>query len=113
MTGLSDVCRASARHCAEIADTTRTLEDRSEFLNFAASWQRLANEIECNERLITLIDELASSTQANEDSGRKSDELRDCGTSTSSLRRLGSAILSVSNHYIAAAAHGSEESESF
>jgi hypothetical protein len=112
MTPFADACRTSARHCAEIADKTCTLEDRSEFLSFAATWQRLANEIECNERLITLIDDLASSASANEDSGRKVGELTEYGASTNSLRRLATAILSVSNHYMAATADGIEEPES-
>ena len=111
MTPFADACRANARHCAEIAERTCTLEDRSEFLSFAATWQRLANEIECNERLITLVDDLASSISANEDSGRKVAELTERGASTSSLRRLATAILSVSNHYMAAIADGCEEPE--
>jgi len=99
MPGHSDACRANARRCAEIAEKTRTLNDRCEFLSFAASWQRLANEIDCNERLITLIDELVASTPASEDEDRKLDELTECHSS--SLRRLSSAMLSVSHHFLA------------
>jgi hypothetical protein len=111
MTSLSDACRASARQCAEIANKTRSFEDRAEFLSYAASWQRLANEIESNERLVTLIDELASSTSSSE--GRKLDELTEYRTSTNSLRRLAAVIVSVSNHNLAATADPLEESESF
>ena len=99
MPGHSDACRASARRCAEIAEKTRTLDDRCEFLCFAASWQRLANEIECSERLITLIDELVASTPASEDADRTFDELTECHSS--SLRRLATAMLSASHHFMA------------
>jgi hypothetical protein len=67
MPGHSEACRASARRCFEVAETTRTLDDRCEFLGLAASWQRLANEIECNERLITLLDELTASNPTKKD----------------------------------------------
>ena len=69
-----DACLASARRCSQIAKKTRTLDDRSEFLSFAASWLRLANEIESNERLIALIDELAASTPPSEEAAPKFDE---------------------------------------
>ena len=99
MPGHSDACRANARSCAEIAAKTRTPDDRCEFLSFAASWQRLANEIECSERLITLIDELVADTPASEDADRPFEELTECHSN--SLRRLATAILSVSHHVMA------------
>ena len=69
-----DACFASARLCSQIAKTTRTLDDRCEFLSFAASWLKLANQIEADERLIALIDGLALSTPPGEEADQKLDE---------------------------------------
>jgi len=100
MPSVSDACRANARHCTEIADTARTPDDRSEFLSFAASWQRLADEIESNERLVAFLDELAASTPAYENADRKLDGLAEYPKSKGSLRSLTTAILSISSHFI-------------
>lgn len=94
-----DACLASARLCSQIAKKTRTLDDRCEFLGFAASWLRLANEIEANERLIALIDGLAVSTPPSEEAAQKFDEPTE--SHLSSLRRLATTILSVSHHFMA------------
>jgi hypothetical protein len=106
MTSLADACRASARQCSEIADSTRTFEDRVAFLTYAASWQRLATEIESNERLLTLIDELASSTSRD----RGVCELSEHEANANSLRRLAAAIVSVSNHFLVVTADPIEDS---
>jgi len=50
MSGQSEACRANALHCLDVADKAGTPEDKREFFDLAASWQRLANEIECAER---------------------------------------------------------------
>ena len=106
MPSLIDACFASARLCSQIAKTTRTLDDRCEFLSFAASWLRLANQIEADERLIALIDGLAVSTPPGEDADQKLDELTD--PHLSSLQRLAATILSVSHHFMADEKIGSE-----
>ena len=110
MTHFADACSASARRCAEIAATTSTTEDRCEFTSFAASWQRLAGEIECNERLISLIDELVSRPSAS-NSDKEIVELSEQEASSNSLSRLATAVLSVSHHYLAAIA-GDREPDS-
>lgn len=78
MPSYIDACLASARRCSQIATKTRTLDDRCEFLSFAASWLRLANEIEADERLIALIDGLAVRTPPSEEADPKFDELTKC-----------------------------------
>ena len=105
MPSLIDACFASARLCSQIAKTTRTLDDRCEFLSFAASWLRLANQIEADERLIALIDGLAVSTPPGEDADQI-DELTE--SHLSSLQRLAATILSVSHHFMADKKIGSE-----
>ena len=109
MTHFADACRASARRCAEIAATTSTMEDRCEFTNFAATWQRLAREIECNERLINLINELGSRTSAGPSSDMEVVRLSEQEANANGLRRLATSILSVSHHYLAALASNIEE----
>jgi hypothetical protein len=94
-----EACLASARRCSQIAKTTRTLDDRCEFLSFAASWQRLASEIESNQRLIALIDGLAARTPPGDEADPKFDELTK--SHSSSVQRLATAILSVSHHFMA------------
>ena len=42
----ADECRAHALHCVEVAQHAPTLDDRSDFLVFAETWYRLANEID-------------------------------------------------------------------
>jgi hypothetical protein len=100
MSGQSEACRANARRCFEIADTTCTPEDECEYISFAESWQRLANEIECIERLVALIDALAVSNPIKEDTEQKLDQLTD-RSSAHSLRRLTTAIVSISSHLVA------------
>lgn len=104
-----DTCLASARLCSQIAKRTRTSDDRSEFLSLAASWQRLANEIESDERLIALIDGLAASTPPRRESDPNLDELGD--SHLSSLRRLATTVLSASLHFMAAGDSPSETEE--
>jgi hypothetical protein len=91
-----DACLANAHRCSQIAKRTRTPDDRREFLSFAASWLRLASEIESNERLIALIDGLAASTPPADP---KLDELTK--SHLSSVQRLAASILSVSHHFMA------------
>ena len=89
-------CRAHALRCTEIAEKAPTPEDRREFLSFAQSWERLADEIERNELLVTLIDELATKDLTNEDSQRELHEPIKCQRpSILSLRRLAAAVVSV------------------
>ena len=100
MPGDSETCHARALRCLEVAEKAPTPEDRREFLTFAESWERLANEIERNERLVTLIDELAAKNLTNENTQRDSDELSECQRAgTRSLRRLAAAIVSIPGHF--------------
>jgi hypothetical protein len=97
MSSHSEGCRANARRCLEIAGQTWTAEDKGEFLTFAAAWQRLAKEIEFNERLISLIDGLAISNTMT-DTAKRLDAF---SGHSNSLRRLATAIFSVSSHFAA------------
>ena len=106
MTTLADACRASARQCADIADHAPTFEDRAEFLDFAASWQKLAGEIESNERLIAFLDELASDAGGERES-KTSTESR----ARSSLRHLVAAVAAASNGYLVGLADLSAKSK--
>jgi hypothetical protein len=100
MPGHAEACRAHAIRCFEVADKTRAPEDRQEFLSFAESWERLADEIERNEFLIALIDELATKNLTNEDSQRELHEPTECQRpSTLSLRRLAAAVVSISDQF--------------
>jgi hypothetical protein len=100
MADHSEACRANALRCFEVAEKTHALEDRLEFIGFAESWERLAKEIERNQLLITLIDELAASSRTN-DTQLEPDELTELQRSgTWSLRRLASAVVSISDHFI-------------
>ena len=104
-----DTCLASARLCAQIAKKTHTPDDRSEFLGLAASWQRLATEIESDERLIALIDGLAATKPPRPKADPNLDELGD--SHLSSLRRLATTVLSASLHFMAAGDSPSEAEE--
>jgi len=99
MPSYIDACLASAIRCSQIAKKTRTLDDRCEFLSLAASWLRLANEIESDERLIALIDGLAAPPSEQVDP--KFDELTT--SHLSSLRQLATTMLSVSHRFMAGA----------
>ena len=111
MTDFANACRASTRRCAEIAATTSTTEDRCEFTSFAVSWQRLADESECDDRLIGLIEELGSRPSVSSPA-KKSVELSEQEASCNSLRRLATAVLYVSHHYLAGIAGDREEPDS-
>jgi hypothetical protein len=101
MSGHSEACRANARQCLEIATKTRALDDSSEFLSFAETWERLAKEIESNERLVALIEGLASNLAA-EGQGQQMDDLSDSDQAIPrSLRRLTSAIVAATSHFVA------------
>jgi hypothetical protein len=97
MSSHSEACRANSRQCLEIAEKTSTSEDKGEFLTFAATWQRLAKEIECNERLIALIDDLATNSRGT---AQILETFAD-DSSALSLRRLATAIVSLSSHFVA------------
>jgi hypothetical protein len=100
MPGDSETCRARALRCLEVAEKAPTPGDRREFLTFAESWERLANEIERNERLVTLIEELAAKNLTNENTQPDSDELAECQRAgTRSLRRLAASIVSIPGHF--------------
>ena len=97
MSSHSESCRAYSRQCLEIAEKTSTAEDKGEFLTFVATWERLAKEIECNERLVALIDELATNSR---DTAQVLETFAD-HSSAQSLRRLATAIVSLSSHFVA------------
>jgi len=92
----ADECRANAVHCVEVAQHAHTLDDRSNFLAFAETWYKLANEIDCSDRLVAFINELdvreptLGNTEAEEiDSGIRS------------LKRLTAAIVAISSSFMA------------
>lgn len=94
MLSHSETCREHARHCLEVAERTHAPEDRREFLSFAKSWEQLSAEVDQNERLVELIDALASKVMTNEDVELEKDELEQCRQSgMQSLRRLAATIL--------------------
>jgi hypothetical protein len=96
----SETYRARALRCLEVAEKAPTPEDRREFLTFAESWERLANEIERSERFVTLIDELAAKNLTNENTQQESDELAECQRAgMQSLRRLAAIIVSIPGHF--------------
>jgi hypothetical protein len=104
-----DTCLASARLCSQIAKKTRTPDDKSEFLSLAASWRRLAAEIESDERLIALIDGLAAASAPKIEADPSLDDLGD--SHLSSLRRLATTVLSASLQFLAAGDSPSEPEE--
>lgn len=91
MSDQVEACRARALHCFAIAKNAATPEDRREFLGFGEAWDRLANEIERNERLVSLINELAT---------REFEEVEPHSSRRGMrpLRRLTAAILTMSEH---------------
>jgi hypothetical protein len=85
----------------EIAKKTSAIADSSEFLSFAETWERLAREIESNERLVALIEGLAGNLAAT-DHGQQKTGLGGCDQAIpGSLRRLTSAIVAVSSQFVA------------
>jgi hypothetical protein len=93
MASQTEACRAHALRCAEVAQRAHTREDRREFLKFAESWERLANEIEHNELLIQLIDELAAESQLELPEPTKDRR------ATRPFRHVAVAIVSISEHF--------------
>jgi hypothetical protein len=91
----ADECRAHASHCVEVAQHAPTLDDRSEFLLFAESWYRLADEIDIGNRLVAFIDGLPSS-RAMENA--KAEEIE---SGKRSLKRLTAAIVAISSSFMA------------
>jgi hypothetical protein len=85
----------------EIAKRTRAIADSSEFLSFAKTWERLAREIESNERLVALIEGLAGNLAATDHGQQKADLWNRDPAVPGSLRRLTSAIVAVSSQFVA------------
>jgi len=92
----ADECRSNALHCVDVAEHAHTPDDRSDFLAFAESWYRLADEIDSSNRLIAFIDYLAGSkpTIAN----TQPDEME---SGVRSLKRLTAAIAAISSSLMA------------
>lgn len=86
----ADECRFHALHCVQVADHAKTLEDRSDFLAFAETWYKLANEIDSSDRLVAFIDGLGVCEQMTE---KNESEI---ASGLRSLRRLTAAIVAVS-----------------
>jgi hypothetical protein len=91
----ADECRAHALHCVEVAQHAPTLDDRSEFLVFAESWYRLADEIDISNRLVAFIDGLPAS-RAMENA-----EAEEIESGIRSLKRLTAAIVAISSSFMA------------
>jgi len=91
----ADECRTNALHCVVVAQHAHTLDDRSEFLAFAESWYRLADEIDISDRLIAFIDGLpASKAMGNMEAEEIESGIR-------SLKRLTEAIVAISSSFMA------------
>jgi hypothetical protein len=92
----ADECRFNALHCVDVAEHAHTPDDRSDFLAFADSWYRLADEIDYSNRLIAFIDGLAGSkpTIANTQPEEMESGVR-------SLKRLTAAIVAISSSLMA------------
>ena len=95
MLSHSETCQEHAIQCLEVAEKTHAPEDKSEFLSFAKSWERLASEIDQNERLVELIETLTTdAVTKEEDVELEEDGLEQCQQSgMQSLRRLAATIL--------------------
>jgi hypothetical protein len=92
----ADECRANALHCVEVAQHAYTLDDRSHFLAFAETWCKLANEIDCSDRLIAFIDGLGVREPMPGDT--KAGEIE---SGIRSLKRLTAAIVAISSSFMA------------
>ncbi len=91
---LADECRANALHCVEVANHAPTQDDRSEFLAFAESWYRLADEIDISSRLVAFIDGLPAVAMGNTEAEELEFGIR-------SLKRLTAAIVAISSSFLA------------
>ena len=91
----ADECRANALHCVVVAQHAPTLDDRSEFLAFAESWYRLADEIDISNRLIAFIDGLPASKAMGNMEGEEIE------SGIRSLKRLTAAIVAISSSFMA------------
>jgi len=89
----ADECRANALHCVEVAKHAPTQDDRSEFLAFAETWYRLADEIDFSNRLIAFIDALPASNAVG--------NIRAEESGIRSLKRLTAAIVAISSCFMA------------
>ena len=92
----ADECRANALHCVEVAQHAHTLDDRSNFLAFAETWYKLANEIDYSDRLVAFIDELGVKGPTLENT-----EAEEIESGIRSLRRLTAAIVAISSSFMA------------
>ena len=92
----ADECRANALPCVEVAQQAHTLDDRSNFLAFAETWYKLANEIDYSDRLVAFIDELGVKEPTLENT-----EAEEIESGIRSLRRLTTAIVAISSSFIA------------
>jgi hypothetical protein len=92
MSRHKEACVAHAAICIDVAEKTCSAEDRREFLSFADAWDRLADEIEQSERLVSFIDGLNMSADTVLDAGEFKPR-----SNTEPLRQLAAAIVSLSD----------------
>ena len=92
----ADECRANALHCVEVAQQAHTLDDRSNFLAFAETWYKLANEIDYSDRLVAFIDGLGVGEPPLEKT-----EAEEIESGVRSLKRLTGAIVAISSSFMA------------
>lgn len=92
----ADECRVNASYCVEVAQLAPTPDDRSDFIAFAETWYKLANEIDYSDRLVAFIDGLGvrEATIGNEGT----DEIE---SGIGSLRRLIASIIAVTSSFVA------------
>ena len=92
----ADECRANALHSVEVAQQAHTLDDRSNFLAFAETWYKLANEIDYSDRLVAFIDGLGVKEPT-----LVTTEAEEIESGIRSLRRLTAAIVAISSSFMA------------
>ena len=91
----ADECRTNAVHCVEVAQHAHTLDDRSNFLAFAETWYKLANEIDCSDRLVAFINGLGVREPTLDA------EAEEIEFGIRSLKRLTAAIVAISSSFMA------------
>ena len=91
----ADECRAKALHCVKVAQHAHTLDDRSNFLAFAETWYKLANEIDYSDRLVAFIDGLGVKPMPG------NTEVEEIESGIRSLKRLTAAIVAISSSFMA------------
>lgn len=92
----ADECRANGLHCVEVARHAQAPDDHRDFLAFAATWYKLANEIDYSDRLVAFIDGLGV-----RDPMLAKDNSEEVEGGIRSLKRLTAAIVAITSSIMA------------